>query len=282
MIITAEELEKFPQDDYRYELVRGGLIRMSPVGYQHGKAVAQFMFLLQRHLHGRSLGVVVTEVGFKLASNPDTVRAPDVAFIRQERIPPPDPRGFWAGPPDFAVEVLSPDDRPLEVREKIEEYLRQGVPLALVLANLETVPVYRPSTSSTTLRAAQDLLDLGEVVPGFRCTLQRSSNRQVRHRSNLAEMVKLGPVRWSPRGDWILNRDGDRLRVVSPDGKRNRVVSELACETYGWSNDGLRILGMLGARSVGCCYSKSMWILVRRRASPTSVPCRLNSIWRSR
>jgi serine/threonine protein kinase len=60
----------------------------------------------------------------------------------------------------------------------------------------------------------------------------------------LAEMVTLGPVRWSPRGDWILDGDGDRLRVVSPDGKRNRVVSELAWETYGWSNDGARILGI--------------------------------------
>jgi Uma2 family endonuclease len=71
------------------------------------------------------------------------------------------------------VEVLSPDDRPSEVHEKIEEYLRQGVPLALVLdADLQTVTVYRPSKSSTTLRAADDFVDLGEVVPGFRCTLR--------------------------------------------------------------------------------------------------------------
>ena len=172
-VVTAEELEKFPDDDCRYELVQGRLIRMSPVGYQHGKAVARFMFLLQRHLHGRGLGVVVTEVGFKLASNPDTVRAPDIAFIRQQRIPSPEPRGFWAGPPDLAVEVLSPDDRPSEVHEKIEEYLRQGVALAVVLdAELKTVTVHRRSKSSTTLRVAEDLLDLGEVVPGFRCRLR--------------------------------------------------------------------------------------------------------------
>ena len=60
----------------------------------------------------------------------------------------------------------------------------------------------------------------------------------------LAEMLRLAPVRWSPRGDWILYRDGDRLRVVSPDGRRNRVVSELLWETYGWSNDGQRVLGI--------------------------------------
>jgi hypothetical protein len=60
----------------------------------------------------------------------------------------------------------------------------------------------------------------------------------------LAEMVRLGPVRWSPRGDWILYRDGDTLRVVSPDGKQNRMMSGLTWETYGWSNDGARILGI--------------------------------------
>lgn len=172
-LVTAEELEKFPQDDYRYELVEGRVTRMSPVGFQHGRTVAQFIFLLQRHLHGRDLGVVLTEVGFKLASNPDTVRAPDVAFIRQDRIPSPDPRGFWVGPPDLAVEVLSPDDRPSEVREKVEEYLRQGVPLALVIdPDEKTVAIARPSISSITLRKDDELLDLGDVVPGFRCRLR--------------------------------------------------------------------------------------------------------------
>src|SRR2546428_842720 len=131
-LVTAEELEKLPDDGYRYELVEGRVIRMSPVGYLHGKTAVQLIFLLQRHLSGRHLGVAFTELGFKLASNPDTVRAPDVAFIRQDRIPA-NPRGFWAGPPDLAVEVLSPDDRPSEVQNKVEEYLRRGVPLVVVI-----------------------------------------------------------------------------------------------------------------------------------------------------
>jgi Uma2 family endonuclease len=53
----------------------------------------------------------------------DTVKAPDIAFLRQNRIPPVDPKGFWQGPPDLAVEVLSPDDRSSDVQEKVEEYL---------------------------------------------------------------------------------------------------------------------------------------------------------------
>jgi Uma2 family endonuclease len=168
-IVTAEELERFPDDDYRYELVEGRVIRMSPVGYQHGRTVARLLVLFDQHLRGRNLGVVVTEVGFKLASNPDTVRAPDVAFIRQDRIPSPDPRGFLTGPPDLAVEVLSPDDRPSEIQAKVEEYFARGVPLVLVVdADVKTVTVFRPSTSPVTLRT-DDLLDLDDVVPGFRC-----------------------------------------------------------------------------------------------------------------
>ena len=88
-LVTAEELERFPDDDYRYELVEGRVVRMSPVGYQHGKIVARLIFLLHRHLLDMPSGIVVTEVGFKLAANPDTVRGPDVAFVRNERMPSP-------------------------------------------------------------------------------------------------------------------------------------------------------------------------------------------------
>ncbi len=60
----------------------------------------------------------------------------------------------------------------------------------------------------------------------------------------LATMNRLNPVRWSPRGDWILYRDGDVLKVVSPDGKQNRELSQLTWETFGWSKDGARIVGI--------------------------------------
>src|SRR5262245_2818991 len=94
-LVTAEELGRQRQDDYRYELVAGRIIRMSPVGFQHGCVVAQLLFLIKRHLHLRPAGVVNTEVGFKLKSKPDTVRGPDVAFVRRERLPSPKPRGFF-------------------------------------------------------------------------------------------------------------------------------------------------------------------------------------------
>jgi Uma2 family endonuclease len=171
-LVTAEELEKFPDDDYRYELVEGRVIRMSPVGYLHGRTVVRFCGVLDRHVRARTLGAVVTEVGFKLRSNPDTVRTPDIAFIRQERLPGTDPQGFWQGAPDLAVEVLSPEDRPAEVRAKVDEYLVHGVPAVVVIdrAN-ETATVFRQSTSP--LRLEPDaILDLTDIVQDFRCALR--------------------------------------------------------------------------------------------------------------
>ena len=172
-LVTADELERFPRDDRRYELVDGRIIPMSPVGYQHGRVVMQFGSLLHRYLQGRPVGVVVTEVGFKLAFGPDTVRAPDIAFIRTDRIPAPNARGFFTGPPDLAIEVLSPDDRPADVRTKVDQYLARGVAMVVVIdPDQKTVTTWRPTTQPATLQADEDLLDLSDVIPGFRCSLR--------------------------------------------------------------------------------------------------------------
>jgi Uma2 family endonuclease len=171
-LVTAEELEKFPDDDYRYELVEGRVVRMSPVGFQHGRIVVRIAALLYKYVESRHLGVVLTEVGFKLASNPDTVRGPDLAFIRGTRLPARDLTGFWDGPPDLAVEVLSPDDRATEIRAKVEQYLERGVAAVVVVdPDGRTITVHRPSAPPLTLTAADDRLDLDDVVPGFHCSL---------------------------------------------------------------------------------------------------------------
>ncbi len=170
-LVTAEDLERFPEDDYRYELVEGRVIRMSQVGYLHGRVVVRFGSLLERHVRAADLGDVLTEVGFKLASNPDTVRAPDIAFVRRERIPALPPRGFWRGAADLAVEVLSPEDTPLEIRRKVAEYLAGGTSVVLVIdPDKESVTVSRRFAAKTL--SGDDVLDLDDVVPGFRCTVR--------------------------------------------------------------------------------------------------------------
>src|SRR5678816_2505157 len=111
-LVTAGELERLPDDGYRYELVEGRLVRMSPVTFDHGRIVLRLGFLLSRHLEERPVGVIGTDIGFKLASNPDTVRGPDIAFVRSERVPARGTPGFLKQSPDAVIEVLSPDDRP--------------------------------------------------------------------------------------------------------------------------------------------------------------------------
>jgi len=171
--VTADELEHFPDDDCRYELVEGRLRRMSPVGGQHGDVVVRLVSLLHGHVRSRRLGKVFTEVGFKLASSPDTVRAPDVAFVQRSRMPSPLPRGFLSGSPDVAIEVISPDDRLSEVQAKVDDYLAHGVVLVLVLdPDEKTATVFRRLMPPVTVGDPDTLLDLTDVIPEFCVTLR--------------------------------------------------------------------------------------------------------------
>jgi Uma2 family endonuclease len=171
-LVTAEELQTFPRDDRRYELVEGRVVRMSPVGFEHGRLVMRLGLLLGQHLQRRNVGVVVTEVGFKLRTRPDTVLAPDIAFLRVERLPASNPRAFWSGAPDLAIEVLSPDDRAPEVQEKVDEYLRRGTSLVVVIdPESQSATTYGTARPPLTQRN-DDELDLGEVVEGFRCRVR--------------------------------------------------------------------------------------------------------------
>ena len=173
-LVTAEELERMPYDPVnRYELVEGRLVRMSPVSFDHGRIVTRLSFLLSRHLDDTPSGMVVADVGFKLASNPDTVSGPDIAFVRSDRLPSRGARGFLKQSPDAVIEVLSPDDGPSEMRRKIAEYLAKGVAVVSVVdPRQEAVTSYRPGGSVVTLREENDRLDLSDVIPGFRCSLR--------------------------------------------------------------------------------------------------------------
>jgi len=172
-LVTADELLAMPDDGWRYELRAGELIRMSPTGAEHGDIAGEFLARLRPHVRERKLGrVFAAETGFRLFDNPDTVRAPDVSFVRAERIPPGRlPTGYWPGPPDLAVEVASPSDSAEDVNEKIAEYLRAGSRLVVVLyPRTRQVGLYRPDGSAQLLPDT-GVLDLGDVVPGFACPI---------------------------------------------------------------------------------------------------------------
>jgi len=169
-LMTAEELLRLPDDGYRYELVRGELRRMAPAGHIHGRVAINVTTPLDRHVRAHDLGVVcAAETGFKLASNPDTVRAPDVAFIRRERVQEVgDAEGYWPGAPDLAVEVISPSDTFADVQEKVFDWLEAGTRMViLVMPRKRAVTVYR-SLADMMMLTEHDMLDGGDVVSGWK------------------------------------------------------------------------------------------------------------------
>jgi Uma2 family endonuclease len=168
-LLTADDLWKMSRTGTRQELVRGELRTMPPAGFDHGAQVVNLTVPLGQHVRAHRLGVVVgAETGFLLARDPDTVRAPDIGFVRQERIPATgNPRAYWPGPPDLAVEVVSPNDTVFEVDEKVQEWLAAGTALVWVVnPRQRTVTVYRAPADVTILRES-DVLDGRATVPGF-------------------------------------------------------------------------------------------------------------------
>jgi Uma2 family endonuclease len=169
-LITAEQLLRMPADGARYELVRGELKRMTLSGFSHGKVVVKLTAPLAFHVETNSLGVVLgAETGFRIAINPDTVRAPDIAFIKQERVRElGSTEKFWPAAPELAVEVLSPSDTVYEIEEKVAAWFTAGSLMVWVLnPKLRTIHIYRPSRPTQKLNE-NDTLDGGEVVPEFR------------------------------------------------------------------------------------------------------------------
>ena len=173
--ITADELFRMRDDGYRYELVAGRLRKMTPAGSLHGAIGSRLAAAIGDHVDRRHLGVVFgADTGFELARDPDTVRAPDVAFVSRARIPASGiPTGYWSGPPDLAVEVLSPTDVRSEITEKIEEYLRSGVrQVWFVDPAARRVTIHQPNAAPAIFGEA-DTVDGGDVLPGFRYPLSR-------------------------------------------------------------------------------------------------------------
>ncbi len=165
-LYTAADLAHLPDDGTRFELVRGELIEMPPPKRIHGRLVARLILLIGAFISERRLGEILAESGFMLAESPDTVRAPDVAFISNARLKPAT-NDYDRVAPDLAVEVVSPGNTVGMMHDKIAQYFAAGVrQVWLVFPESRAVHVYR-SAKQVTILDGSDMLDGGDVLPGF-------------------------------------------------------------------------------------------------------------------
>ena len=167
-LVTAEELIQMPDDGCRYELVRGELIKLAPPGLRHGRFALSIARHLADYVEAEGLGAAYSETGFRLASDPDTVRAPDASFISRERLDEVgETDGYWPGAPDLVVEVISPNDRYTDVEAKVSEWLDAGTRMVIVVnPRRRAVRVHRSPTEIDDL-VEGDSIEGGDVAPGW-------------------------------------------------------------------------------------------------------------------
>lgn len=165
-LMTVEEFMNIDDEPNRHELIKGELLTMPSPKPLHGRVVANLLILLGLHVKGNRLGDVYAESGYHLERDPDTVLGPDVSFVAAERVDRLD-EDYYDGPPDLAVEVLSPGDRRGYVERKVAVYLETGTrSVWLVNPKRRTVEVISSLKDRRTFHETDELVD--DIIPGFR------------------------------------------------------------------------------------------------------------------
>ena len=173
--MTADELLTMPNAQFGCELVRGKFKKYMPTGFLHGLIASRIGRIIGNFVDENDLGVTfAAETGFLIFQNPDTVRAPDSAFISKENFKKHGvTEKFFSGAPDLAVEVVSPSDRKKDIEEKIRDYLKTGVALVwIIYPQNKIVAVHRQNNITSILRET-DELDGENILPNFRCSLEK-------------------------------------------------------------------------------------------------------------
>lgn len=169
-LMTAEEFWLLPETEMHRSLVRGEVEETTPPGARHGSIASAFNRRLGAWAEQREAGWVGVESGFVLARNPDIVRAPDISFVRAERIPADGiPEAFWNFAPDIAIEVIDPTDTEYALRDTVRDFLAAGTPLVwIAYPRAREVVAYTPDDLARIYRA-DDTLTAPDVLPGFSC-----------------------------------------------------------------------------------------------------------------
>ena len=172
-LVTADDLLELSSDGFYGELIRGELCEQMPPGVLHAWIVARIAGLLYVHLVDKVIGTVLAgDHGVLVERDPDTVRAPDVAFYSAETMPlNPVVSGYTDLVPDLVVEVRSPNDSRADVHDKAMMWLSIGVKIVwVVLPETRRVDVYRPGAETATLSGTESLVG-DNVLPEFVCSI---------------------------------------------------------------------------------------------------------------
>jgi Uma2 family endonuclease len=170
-LMTADELLHSDVAGKSTELVRGVLVVREPPGGLHGHLSARLTFLIGQHVYPARAGMIFgQDTGFLIARNPDTVRAPDVAFVSADRAKAVG-SGYVPFAPDLAVEILSPGDAPGEVMAKVADWLSAGTRLVWVIDYEREVGHIHRSDGTVSAVRGDELLTGEGLVPGFSCSL---------------------------------------------------------------------------------------------------------------
>ncbi len=169
---TVKDVERLPDDEFRYALIKGVLYRMPPPMARHGRVVSAVSWHLYGFVVENRLGVIYDQSGFILGRDPDTLLGPDLSFVQRDRVPV-DEDAYPMLAPDLVVEVVSPSQSGPSIEEKTALYLAAGVRLIWIVdPPRHTVRVQRLDGTQTLL-SEQDTLDGEDVLPGFRLHLAR-------------------------------------------------------------------------------------------------------------
>jgi Uma2 family endonuclease len=170
-LMTVEELQQIPDDCHPRELRRGELLTMSPPGPDHGGVCARVCRALFQYLAEHDLGqIFINDTGYLLEEHPDTVLGPDLSFISKQRLKLMQKRrGYFFGPPDLAIEVISPNDRIKDVHDKAQDLVNFGASEAWVIhPHQRTLTIFTRLNEPIKLKNA-DILRDRDVLPGFEC-----------------------------------------------------------------------------------------------------------------
>ena len=170
--MTAGELLDLRLPGKSTELVRGRLLVRDPPSTRHGGVAALLTYFLVEHVRRHACGAVFgQDTGFHIFGDPDTVRAPDVAFVRSDRLALVPDRGYARLAPDVVAEIVSPDDRRGEVLAKVGDWLTAGTRLVWVIDPARRAAQAYRDDGDVVMIGGDGALEGGDVLPGFRCLL---------------------------------------------------------------------------------------------------------------